>query len=191
MGGSVHPLKLMARRSTPRCRGQATVPDTDEMGVTAKFRGQTFRVARFCLRATAGVKDLGEVDWNPASGRLDESPVLPPLAQDICGRGDAIEEVWGGGRSAAGSGSVGDVVRGNRARRGPSPLSSVQVSPSSPWLVPVPSASLSVQFHPSITTLLARWPRWMSSGIMRIWNMMSWLDCVVNVVLRGRIPWRR
>ena len=90
-----------------------------------------------------GPKDLGGVDWNPAPGRLDESPVALPLVFGTCG-------ARGGGLGVSGSGPVDPVVNGDGAPQGPSPASAVQTPPSAPRIVPVPSSpSLSGQLPAS------------------------------------------
>ena len=62
--GSVAFYKLVDRRAKPEWRGPTVVLDTDETGVAAKLKGQTSKVARYCVRQRAGVKDAGDADWN-------------------------------------------------------------------------------------------------------------------------------
>ena len=124
----------------PRRRGLATVLNIDEMGATAKFQVQSFRVTQDCVRKCVGPRDLGEVDWVPASGRLGESPVWPPWVSEACVGGDATERARGGGRGASGSGFVQFVLSGDGDSQGPSPLLSGQISSFSPRLVALPSS---------------------------------------------------
>ena len=45
--------------------------DIDGTGVTVKFQGQTFKLARYCLWDRMEEADMGEVDWSSASGFMD------------------------------------------------------------------------------------------------------------------------
>ena len=47
-------------RSPPRCRGPTEILGVDETGVTATFRSQTFKVARYCARTRRDEKDAHE-----------------------------------------------------------------------------------------------------------------------------------
>ena len=42
-------------------RRPAAILDINEAGVTIKFRGQTYKVAGYCVRRKVGPKDVGEV----------------------------------------------------------------------------------------------------------------------------------
>ena len=56
-------------------RGPAAILDTDETGATVKFHSQKLEVAG--SRKQMGEKDVGEVEWDPASGSMlswDGSP---------------------------------------------------------------------------------------------------------------------
>ena len=39
-------------------------------GVAVKFQSRTLWVARFCVREKVDGKDIGELDWSPASGSM-------------------------------------------------------------------------------------------------------------------------
>ena len=67
--------------------------DIDEVGVTANFGGEAFKVAPYCTRNRAGPKDVGQVAWDPASGRSDEMEAWPSL---LSGR------KMGGGKARSG-----------------------------------------------------------------------------------------
>ena len=69
----------VSRKSAPRRRGTAAISDIDEAGVTTRFRGQTFKVARFCVCRQVAPKDAGEVEWNPAPGSLDSLDGAPSV----------------------------------------------------------------------------------------------------------------
>ena len=49
-------------------------------GATVKFQTQMFNVARYCVRQKADSKDVGNVDWNPASESLDTLSGMPHVA---------------------------------------------------------------------------------------------------------------
>ena len=51
-GDSVLFYETEIRKTAPRRRGMAKILDTDESGVTVKFRNQTFQVTRYCARKT-------------------------------------------------------------------------------------------------------------------------------------------
>ena len=65
-----------------------------------------------------GLKDLGEVELDLASGRLDGSSALPPSVSETSGGGDALELDRDGGRRVLESASVHSVGRGDSASRG-------------------------------------------------------------------------
>ena len=140
----------------PRRRGLATVLNIDEMGATAKFQVQSFRVTQDCVRKRVGPRDLGEVDWVPASGRLGESPVWPPWVSEACVGGDATERARGGGRGASGSGFVQFVLSGDGDSQGFSPALSGQISPFSPPLVALPSSPSSSAQLPTLGSSFSR-----------------------------------
>ena len=60
------------RESAPRYRGPAAFLDTDDAGATVKFQSQTFQAARYCVGMEVGGQDVGEEEWNPASGTSDK-----------------------------------------------------------------------------------------------------------------------
>ena len=67
-------LNCVSRGCAPRWRGLAATLDFDGTGVAAKFRGQSLREARFCVRPQVGPVHVGGVKWNPGhddSGALD------------------------------------------------------------------------------------------------------------------------
>ena len=66
----------MVRRSS-KWRSPAFLLDIDEAGFAAKFQRQTFEVARYCGRKQVGPQDVGDVEWNPASGGSDGMDVWP------------------------------------------------------------------------------------------------------------------
>ena len=59
-GGSVFSHKAPSRKSQPKWRGPAWILDTDETGVAARYRSQTFKVARNCLRRRQGEEEVGD-----------------------------------------------------------------------------------------------------------------------------------
>ena len=59
------------RKSAPGRHGPPKIRAVDDTGAAAKFQSQTIDVARQYKREKAGVRDAGEVDRNPASGRSD------------------------------------------------------------------------------------------------------------------------
>ena len=71
VGNSALPYEVVSRKSTPRRRGPPMLSDIDEVGVAAKFRGRTFKVARFCVPQRVDPKESGEVQWNPAFVRSE------------------------------------------------------------------------------------------------------------------------
>ena len=62
VGDSVPSCKAKKRKSAPRRRGPAKIPDVGDAGATTNFQGQTFKVARYCVRGKVEVQDAGEVD---------------------------------------------------------------------------------------------------------------------------------
>ena len=59
-----------SRGSTPRRRGPAVVSGIAEAAAAVKFQGLTFTVARYCKRQRVDPKDVGDVEWHPASMSL-------------------------------------------------------------------------------------------------------------------------
>ena len=58
--------KLPGRKSAPKWRGPTYIRGIDETGVAAKFRGSTFKVARFCVRERVDPMEVGNLERNPA-----------------------------------------------------------------------------------------------------------------------------
>ena len=54
-------------------------------------------MAKFCVRKRMDPKDLGGVNWNPASERLDESAVWPSPVSGTRVGGDATQWARGNG----------------------------------------------------------------------------------------------
>ena len=80
VGDSALVYKSASRKGPPRRRGPGVGPDIDETGVTVTFWGQTFKVARNYLRRKVAPENVGEVEWNPASGGMGVLGGLPPSA---------------------------------------------------------------------------------------------------------------
>ena len=59
--------KSVGRRSAPKWCGPEAVIGTDAGGVTAKFQGQSYKVARYCVRRRVDPEVAGSVEWDPAS----------------------------------------------------------------------------------------------------------------------------
>ena len=49
--------------------------NTDETDATVKFRGQPFKVARFCARKRVGLEDVRGVEWRSDEVKLRPSSV--------------------------------------------------------------------------------------------------------------------
>ena len=64
IGDDVLFFKAQSQKSAPRRRGPSPILDVDEAGVTAKFRAQISKVARFGVRKQGGEKDavVAELD---------------------------------------------------------------------------------------------------------------------------------
>ena len=77
IGDSALFYKAVKGRSAPRWRGPAKIPDIDETGVAAKFQSLTFKVVGYRVRKGEETQDVGEVDWNPASGKSDQWDGVP------------------------------------------------------------------------------------------------------------------
>ena len=73
----------------PGRRGPATLLDIDDTGVTVESHWRAPRVARLCVRKRMDSNDLGDLDWHPVPGRLDELPVRPPSVSGKCVGGHA------------------------------------------------------------------------------------------------------
>ena len=71
IGCSVLFYKTANRKSAPRWRGPAKLPDNDETGATVEFPRQTFEAARFWVRRKMEKKNVSEVEWNSAPGSAD------------------------------------------------------------------------------------------------------------------------
>ena len=55
------------------------ISEVDEASVTVNFEGQTFKVARYCVRRKAAPKEVGAVEWKPASNGSEETVGLAPV----------------------------------------------------------------------------------------------------------------
>ena len=67
IGDSALSFKAANRKSAPRWRGPAKILDVDGTGAAAKFRSQTYNVARYGVRKEVKEKDSGKAEWRPAS----------------------------------------------------------------------------------------------------------------------------
>ena len=76
-GAAVSFYRLMATKI-------AAVLDVDEMVVAVDFRP-----ARYCVNRRVNPKDLGGVDWNPASERVDGPTVRPSSVSDTRAASDS------------------------------------------------------------------------------------------------------
>ena len=88
VGNEVLHYKAPARKSGPRWRGPAKVPLMDDSGVALSFQGQTFKVARHCVRkkvrapaeAEASCDEVFEDLCRSTPSRNEpEPPTNPPL----------------------------------------------------------------------------------------------------------------
>ena len=55
----------------------AVAPEIDGAVPAAKVREHMVGVAQYCARKRVGPRDVGEMDWAPASDRPDETEVWP------------------------------------------------------------------------------------------------------------------
>ena len=81
IGGSARFYGTPNRGSAPKCKGPARILDIDEMGTTAKYQNQSFKVARYCVPKSVDEEKLGGVDGTPglrASEDRHRSSVLEP-----------------------------------------------------------------------------------------------------------------
>ena len=69
--------KAVNRNGATRRRGPKVILDIDGIGVTAKFRSQTLRAARYCVRRHLGLEDAGGGNWYPATENLDTLDGMP------------------------------------------------------------------------------------------------------------------
>ena len=69
--------KATDRKSTPRRRGPAKIPDIDDAGVTVKFPSQTFKAARCPVKKKVDVENAGEVGRNSVPGGSDSRVGAP------------------------------------------------------------------------------------------------------------------
>ena len=64
----------------PRRRGPAAILDFDEGGVAARLQGQKLKVAGLPVCRQIAPKDVGEMEWDLASGSLGVLEGFPPSA---------------------------------------------------------------------------------------------------------------
>ena len=74
--GSALFYKTQNRRSLPRRRGPARIPDIDETGATVTLRSPTFKVARYCARNRMHRKDVHEEVTFPCLHFFDSGPIF-------------------------------------------------------------------------------------------------------------------
>ena len=73
-------------KSASRRRGPAAILDIEvlrsrgETDVATSSESKNFKVARFCVRRQIDSKDVGEVNWKPASGTWDTLGGAPSVA---------------------------------------------------------------------------------------------------------------
>ena len=80
VGNSATCYKPARRKSARHRMRPAAIREIDDTGVAAKFQGQTLRVSRCCGCRQVEPKDVGDVNWNPASGGMDGPRGLPSSA---------------------------------------------------------------------------------------------------------------
>ena len=71
LGDSVLFYKAQNRKSLPRWRGPAKIPDIHETGATVTCRSQTSKVARYCARKQPKEKDVSDEVWRSSLHRGD------------------------------------------------------------------------------------------------------------------------
>ena len=109
IGDSVLFYKTPDRKRTRKWRGTACISDIDETGETARYRSQTFKVARYCLRGRVDEKELGEVKISADQRRTSvfepewESPSLGWTPKATDGPAAEAEAVAMGRERIAGS----------------------------------------------------------------------------------------
>ena len=84
------------RKSAPQWRGPAKILNVVDAGVAAKSQRLSGNT-RYCVRKKADVRDVGEVDWSPASSRSDTVDSMLPVALGSTKGGDRLFSQRGGG----------------------------------------------------------------------------------------------
>lgn len=86
IGDSVLLYEKISRKGIPEWRGPAKILGVDETGGTVKFRGETFKIARYCVR-----ERVISVSATPSGARDWEEQGPPHQRSRIDGRGSETD----------------------------------------------------------------------------------------------------